>query len=775
MTFRFLLAILCLTTLSANAQQNPELIHSGDQIEKGVEAHDEGNYEEALEHYNKVHPADTNYLTALYERTLTHLEMENYEKVVELCEKGIALDYHQPEVYNTYGSALDYLEKREESLEVYDRGLEKFPYNMSLLFNRAVVYESMDNREKTIEELKELVEFNPFHSSSHIRLGMLSSVEGELAQAIMPMIVALAIEPGSGRSFTILSYADQVSSGGADDIGSDDKNAIEPEFEELDLIIKNRLAINDKYETPSDLSFPVIKQAHLIMSQIQKGEAESDGFWGAYYGPILKWVMDTHQFEEFALLISLSVDDQYVQNLIEKNIDDIRTFRNDFVAKFRELHADYKITHDGQELAVEKWFHDDFSLQALGAEDNAKENDGFWKYYYPTGQIETIGTFDRGDRIGKWVSFNTHGDTSRIHNFADGKLNGTYKLFHDNGLLSEIGNYEDGDLEGELKGYFSTGQLRVTLVFQDGERNGPVKYYYKTGELEQEMRMVENELDGEMIEYYPSGQVSSRTNFEEGEKEGVAEVYYPDGTLSQKTVFEDNLLEGPYVTYFQNGQVKSSGNAANGSVAGEWKYFYEDGSLRETSDFSDNGKINGESISYDMNEKPYQIEEFRQGDLQRITFLNADGTEISSVKERRGELSTEFYNYRREIISEGTYEDGERSGLWKYFENGELEEEENYLEGDFHGENTSYFVNGNVSFVRDFKYGEATGYYISNYSTDTLYAEGNYFEDNRECTWYYYFPNGVMKSKNWYQKGQAKGEQIGYSVVGLPETITLYD
>jgi hypothetical protein len=32
-----------------------------------------------------------------------------------------------------------------------------------------------------------------------------------------------------------------------------------------------------------------------------------------------------------------------------------------------------------------------------------------------------------------------------------------------------------------------------------------------------------------------------------------------------------------------------------------------------------------------------------------------------------------------------------------------------------------------------------------------------------------------MKSKNWYQKGQAKGEQIGYSVVGLPETITLYD
>ncbi|MFZ6052924.1 hypothetical protein [Halocola ammonii] len=775
MFFRITLAAFCLLTLTAQGQRNPELIHSGEEIEKGIEDHDEGNYEEALEHYRKVHPADTNYLTAVYERALTNLEMENYEKVFELCEKAIALNYHEPEVYNTYGSALDYSEKQKEALEIYDRGLEEFPYNMSLQFNRALVYENMDQRKKTIEDLQDLARFNPFHASSHFRLGIMSSMEGLRTQAIISLVVGMAVEPGSGRSLMMLSYADQVASGGAEDIGTDDKDGIESEFEELDLIVKNRLAINDKYETPSDLGFPVIKQAHLIMTQIQKGEATSDGFWGSYYSPILKWIMDSGNFENFAMLISISVDDNYVRNLIERNIDDIRDFRGEFITKMRELYGAHSITRNGEELAVEKWFHDDFSLQAFGAETSNGKNDGYWEYYYTTGQIETIGEFDKGDRIGTWISFNPHGDTSQIHHFENGKLNGLYKTFHDNGTLSEMGMYEDGELNGELEGYFDTGQLRATMTFKDGKREGSVKFFYKTGELEREFNMVGGELHGEMIDYYPSGQVSSRLVYEDGEREGESESFYPDGTLQQKTVYKDDEIEGPYVTYYQNGQVKSSGNAKDGSVAGAWKYFYMDGSLEETSDFSENGKINGESISYDLEERPYQIEEFKNGDIKRITFLDEEGNEIASNKERRGELTTEFYNYHRKVVSKGTFKDGERTGTWQYFENGELEEEENYVDGDLHGPNTSWFPNGNIDIDREFKYGEATDYYLSKYRNDTVYAEGNYYKDNRECTWYYYHPNGEVEYEYWYEKGQRKGEQKTFSITGNLTTISIYD
>lgn len=775
MKFYLTLAVLCFTVVTAFAQRNPELIHSGEVIEKGIEAHDEGEYQKALNHYDKVHPSDTNYLLSIYEKSLTYNAMEEYQKAIEQCEKALSLDYHNPEVYNTLGTALDELDKHEEALNAYDRGLTKFPYSMSLLFNKAVVFESMEDREKALNAYRELVKLNQFHASSHIRLAVMAALEDEVTQSLMSLLTYLVLEPGSGRSFNLLSYGDAIASLGSEDINSDDQDVIGSEFKDLELIVKNRIALNEKYETPSDLGFPIIKQAHLIMTQLSKNEAQSDGFWGQHYGPILKWVIDEDYFEEFAILISMSVDQEAVQKLVDKNIDDIREFRNNFLTEWRAIHGEYTITHEGEQLETQKWFHNDFALQAFGLENNQGQNDGLWKYYYPTGQIETIGTFQNGDRVGEWISFTTRGDTAQVHNFKSGKLDGPYKIFGKKGMLSEKGNYVNGEMDGKVKTYFDTGQLELVLRFENGKRNGLATYYYKTGETEQELTLKDNQLHGDFIEYYPNGQIRSKVKFAEGERQGVSESFFYDGTLKQKVTFEDNLLEGPYITYYQNGQVKSQGDATKDAVSGEWTYYHPDGSLEKTSDFSENGKINGESISYDFEERPFQIEEFRKGELRSVSFIDEEGKEFHSAKARRGKIESVFYDYRRKKASEGTYVDGERSGEWKYYDIAlNVDKIENYKNGDLHGDLISYFKDGTISYKREFEDDEAVGFYRSNYRSDSIYAEGNYYKGNQECTWYYYYPNGQLEKEQWFEKGKVKGESVEYSVSGVPDLKTIY-
>lgn len=47
---------------------------------------------------------------------------------------------------------------------------------------------------------------------------------------------------------------------------------------------------------------------------------------------------------------------------------------------------------------------------------------GKWRYFFPSGEIESIGSFKNGMKHGKWINFNTKGNKVRITKFKHGKL-----------------------------------------------------------------------------------------------------------------------------------------------------------------------------------------------------------------------------------------------------------------------------------------------------------------------------------------------------------------
>lgn len=106
----------------------------------------------------------------------------------------------------------------------------------------------------------------------------------------------------------------------------------------------------------------------------------------------------------------------------------------------------------------------DVATNRLLVERTYKEGkvEGAEKYYYPSGEVESI-----------------------LH-YKGGVHDGPFKYFYENGQLKQEGQYEAGKMEGWLKTYYSDGQLKEEVTHLDGVTEGPFKEYNPNGTLKVE-------------------------------------------------------------------------------------------------------------------------------------------------------------------------------------------------------------------------------------------------------------------------------------------------
>ena len=92
--------------------------------------------------------------------------------------------------------------------------------------------------------------------------------------------------------------------------------------------------------------------------------------------------------------------------------------------------------------------------------------DGSWIY-----QIEGYkeeGKYIDGKRMGYWKHFYPNGNLSYEGNFDDGQPNGIHKYFWENGNLKSVGNFVMGLKEGNWNRYYSDGSLLISTYYKNG-------------------------------------------------------------------------------------------------------------------------------------------------------------------------------------------------------------------------------------------------------------------------------------------------------------------
>lgn len=463
------LAGLILFVISLNTMAQSTDCTSGiDHVRRGIELHDEKKYHEALEAYEMVLPGDTAYSLSMYERGLTLHELERYDEAISWYQKVLPFnDENHNQALVNLGISWDFNGNIDSSLHYFGIAEQHYPFDYNVYFNRGVTFLRNEQSKEALEDFKRSVLLNPKHPGSHLQLGYLAAATDHVTQAALSWNTFLMLAPGDGRSLQTLGAMENLFNGEFEfdfpvsirlnPVGEDD-------FSELDLIVKNKIALSKKYKYKlSKLDLTVARQTHLILNEL-KFDPDDNGFWMQTYGRLVKEVQDQDKVDDFihAQLISVGMVEDYLMKKLNLIKDFIGWFNQTITAV-----NDVKLfpTSEGvQERTL--LYYDSGRVGAAITTKNETAN-GPAEYYYPTGTISSKGEMKNGENHGVWKYYHPRGALKEVVGFENGTYSGAYASYNEKGVLTIDGEVAGGQLNGEVKYFNSLGYPTVVASYKN--------------------------------------------------------------------------------------------------------------------------------------------------------------------------------------------------------------------------------------------------------------------------------------------------------------------
>ena len=226
-------------------------------------------------------------------------------------------------------------------------------------------------------------------------------------------------------------------------------------------------------------------------------------------------------------------------------------------------------------------------------------------------------------------------------------------------------------------------------------------------------------------------------------KDGYWEFFHENGKLKSKGKFINGWFDSLWVEYSDNGQKILEAKYLDKTQKGEWKFWYPNGQLKKIIKHTDSLTLMLEA--YDVN----GVQKVKDGDGQFIEHTPLDTAEKFLA----------------------TYENGVLNGKYvKYFENGKVEREGQYLNGEEEGTWTSYYFYYGKWLIRNYKNGKAHGYFYNFYineDTTLISFFVNGFEDG--ITKHFDEHTGEITLIEPWEMGERHGIRKYFDSSGIPE------
>jgi len=260
-------------------------------------------------------------------------------------------------------------------------------------------------------------------------------------------------------------------------------------------------------------------------------------------------------------------------------------------------------------------------------------------------------------------------------------------------------------------------------------------------------------------------------NFSNGTRDGEWTKYmnYSSGDkVVEKGFFKNGCYDGEYVESYSDRKIYRFKDCKQQHYIA----YHSNGQL-ETEKFYEEGKLHGKVKEYDKKGELIKESEFVNGKKHgKWLFIGYDGHSTLSHYENDIQVGEYVVTYRNgNIYEKGEYDSaGKKTGLWiRKEENGNLREEQNYLNGEYHGEVKKY-NNGKLSRFEEYANGKRHGKDIwyreypvmreeRTYENGEIYGIEKYYYDNGELQLTYYHQEG-MYIKTFYYQGY---ENAGYT------------
>ncbi|MFA6261458.1 MAG: CDC27 family protein [Bacteroidia bacterium] len=753
----------------SGAQEHVSLINTQELMHNAAAAQEEKEYAKALSYYQDVPMGDTNYADASYEIAYCYYRLEKFEDAILQCNRMQYDGNVHMRVYNLQASSLDKLKRYDEAIQVYDNALKKYPYSELLKYNKSLTCERKGDRKSAYAQLQALLLTSPLFPAAHLRLAYYAESEGKLTQAIMAYTVYLMINPDGNNSLSALDGINKLADNSSADVNTATTKVLSNEFEDIDFLVSNQVALNDKFKVPGKMKYPVNKQVYLVFQKTAELQETPEGFFSSFYLPFFRSFLSKYPYDYFSLLMLASSKNENISKEVKKSLKEIVDIRQKTLKEFKQLHPGMEIDFGGKKSFLRFWYNDNSnSVDAFGNTDAAETHrEGRWIFLEDDSYISAYGDFDgTGNKTGIWHYFKVGMDTFKVAQYVKGVLDGPYRLY-EHGKVSEKGEYKNNEVEGWNYNYFPDGSLQSKEQRSKGERHGDGTIYYANGQPQYIYKFESGKLTGVYKEFYDHGAIKEEGTFKLGKRDGEYKTYNEDGVCNKIATYVNGVLEGPYKTFYASGKPNEDGRAMKGNITGKWTEYYSDGNVYQISFMDENGKNNG-AITY-FNHKGVKFREdvYTKGEMNTVKYIDSKGKIIYEWKGNKNGSHLAIYDYELNKYGEGLWKENSRQKLWKfYLPNGQLIRTENYLDGLLDGEAHALFENGKTNYKITSKAGEKNGLQLTYFENGNLADEGNFVDGNRYGTWKYYTIEGKPDNESFYWKDSKNAWSLEYLTNG---------
>lgn len=308
-------------------------------ILKGIEYHKKGQYDKAIEEYDKALIFDKDNIYAMAEKAMTLMRQNKEREAISLCEKAIEIHPTHTaleSVYITLGTCYSHLNLPNKAIEKYNEGLKIFPNHYLLHFNKGISYFGLKFYDEALSSFEEALKSNPYHAGSHNAIARIQQMNNRRIPCIMAYCFFLLVEPEGKRAadnfaelnFVIKSNVERKDKKNITiDISSftseenvDGDSLKTNDFSKVDMLLTLRVALNlskDKKKQSAHQSYS--KYLESMFELLQSNRNKNKGFYWEFYAQFFADLLEANHLETFSYVTFINSDDKKVKKWVMKN------------------------------------------------------------------------------------------------------------------------------------------------------------------------------------------------------------------------------------------------------------------------------------------------------------------------------------------------------------------------------------------------------------------------------------------------------------------------
>ncbi len=182
--------------LAGSTRLPANLLTADDYFARGNAYYEAGDYQQALEAYNRALELEPDHPNILNNRGNALDELERYEEALKDYNRALELEPDHPNILNNRGNTLGNMGRNGDALKDLERAVELEPDNARPLYNRGNILQRLGRHEAALGDLNRALELTPNDADTLCSRSIALTALERHEEAFRDLNRALELKPG---------------------------------------------------------------------------------------------------------------------------------------------------------------------------------------------------------------------------------------------------------------------------------------------------------------------------------------------------------------------------------------------------------------------------------------------------------------------------------------------------------------------------------------------------------------------------------------------------